>query len=152
MPRKNYQILFLFSLALALFSFSFSSSAFSQTFPQNTESITLTTYYPSPVGVYGELRSQRAAVGANYYDAANYPWDDGSGTGINQNTSLIVEDRVGIGTTGPRSLLELDSYGTAHMHEGNVLLVGDSKEVGRKEDWARGIGLFKEDGVYAQLA
>ncbi|MFQ5681433.1 MAG: hypothetical protein ACE5GG_05235, partial [Candidatus Omnitrophota bacterium] len=53
------------------------------------ETITLTTYYPSPYGVYGELHSDSAAVGSGYRN--NTPPTNG----------LIVEGNVGIGTTNP---------------------------------------------------
>ncbi len=89
-----------------LFSLGINLSAFSQ----NTESITLTTYYPSPVGVYRELRAQRQAIGENYYDASQYPWDtDGTllSNEIPQNTTLVVEGNLGIGTNAPKAKLHV---------------------------------------------
>ncbi len=53
------------------------------------EQITLTTYYPAPYGVYVELRSQRLAVGSNYFNAALVSFDP--------NATLIVEGNMGIG-------------------------------------------------------
>ena len=38
------------------------------------ETLTLTTYYPAPYGVYVELRSKRMAIGNNYFDPSAYPW------------------------------------------------------------------------------
>ena len=73
------------------------------------ESITITTYYPSPYGVYRELRSQRMAIGDNYIDGAAYCWDGTCTNTINTNADLVVEGNVGIGTTGP--IQELDVNG-----------------------------------------
>ena len=64
-----------------------------------TERITLTTYYPSPVGVFNELRARRATIGDNYY---LLPWDDDGGGPeageIHENTDLAVEGLVMVGT------------------------------------------------------
>ena len=92
MLRKNFQSFFLISLVFVLSLISF-SSVFPQGFtPVDTETITLTTYYPSPIGIYKELRSQRMAIGANYYDPL---------VGMSQDADLAVEGSVGIGTTSP---------------------------------------------------
>lgn len=73
-------------------------------FAQTTEDITITTYYPSPFGIYNELRSQRIAVGANYASAV-WSWDtDGGNPEMNefrQDADLIVAGNVGIGTVNP---------------------------------------------------
>ncbi len=61
-----------------------------------TETITITTYYPSPFGIYNELRAKKMAIGASYYNPA--------GTSINDPADLIVEGNVGIGTTSPHSV------------------------------------------------
>ena len=65
------------------------------TYPQatNEETMTITTYYPAPYGVYNELRSKRMAIGDAYYNAATVP--------INDPADLLVEGNVGIGTTAP---------------------------------------------------
>lgn len=66
------------------------------------ESLTITTYYPSPYGSYRELRSQMMAIGTNYYSASYTCWPGGSCTyPIPAAASLIVEGNVGIGTTNP---------------------------------------------------
>ncbi len=101
--RKICLILVLF-LTIPLIS----SSNF-PVFSQNTESITLTTYYPSPVGVYRELRAQRQAIGDTYYDASQYCWPPDTCTNaIDANADLIVEGNVGIGTTHPSMPLVVD--------------------------------------------
>ncbi len=64
------------------------------------EQLTLTTYYPSPYGVYAELRAQQMAIGDAYYDQATYPT-------IDANADLIVEGRVGIGMVAPTEMLEI---------------------------------------------
>jgi hypothetical protein len=80
------------------------------------ETITITTYYPSPYGVYREMRAKRIAIGDTYYDAAEIPWEetDGDGGIIDYLADLVVEGNVGIGTTNPETRLEItgnDSYG-----------------------------------------
>jgi hypothetical protein len=70
------------------------------------ETITLTTYYPAPYGVYKELRVQRMAIGDNYINS-NYAWDPLAVHPIDSNADLIVEGNVGIGTTTPNYKLDL---------------------------------------------
>ncbi|MFA5177471.1 MAG: tail fiber domain-containing protein [Candidatus Omnitrophota bacterium] len=73
------------------------------------ETITITTYYPSPYGVYREMRAKRIAIGDNYLDHENYTWEeaDGDGGDIDYLADLVVEGNVGIGTTNPLSLLSV---------------------------------------------
>lgn len=68
------------------------------------EDITITTYYPSPYGVYQEMRSERMAVGNTYYDSSQHCWLGGPCAipDIDANADLIVEDNVGIGTVSPQ--------------------------------------------------
>lgn len=75
-----------FVLFLILF---LNSPGFSQ------ETLTITTYYPSPYGSYNELRVNQMTVGSAYQSVA-----------IPAN-SLVVEGSVGIGTITPRSKLEI---------------------------------------------
>ncbi len=82
----------------------FVGSVFSLVFAQVvSEALTISTYYPSPYGSYGELRAQRVAIGDNYMNVALHCWD---GTGVCTNTiptatDLVVEGSVGIGTSNP---------------------------------------------------
>ncbi|MFH1440597.1 MAG: hypothetical protein ABIH18_00930, partial [Candidatus Omnitrophota bacterium] len=103
-----------------------------------TEQLTLTTYYPSPVGSYSELQLVPKAevagdcAGANdegkmFYDAASHSmrvcknvgggvgWGDfESWTVSDDNTQLFAADidwNVGIGTRTPRTRLELANDG-----------------------------------------
>lgn len=57
------------------------------------ESLTITTYYPSPYGSYNELRANQMSIGAGY-----------QATAIPGN-SLIVQGNVGIGVTAPAQAL-----------------------------------------------
>jgi len=70
------------------------------------ESITITTYYPSPYGSYNELTAYRMKIGTTY---------SGVGTTVSDN-NLIVEGNVGIGTTNP---------GTFRLYvDGNMYVTG----------------------------
>ena len=75
------------------------------------ETLTITTYYPAPYGVYNEMRAKRMAVGANYYNGSAFPWNTGGvcmGNEICKNTDLVVQGRVGIGTTRPANKLDVE--------------------------------------------
>jgi hypothetical protein len=96
LPRK----IFLISFALFICpSFLFAE-----------DSITITTYYPSPYGVYRELRSQRMAIGDNYIQGGTYDWEvsDGDGKEIDYRADLVVEGNVGIGTVNPQPKIKVD--------------------------------------------
>jgi hypothetical protein len=73
------------------------------------ETITITTYYPSPYGVYREMRAKRIAIGDTYFDGAEVPWEETNGDGglIDYLADLVVEGNVGIGTTNPAVSLHL---------------------------------------------
>jgi len=73
------------------------------------ESLTITTYYPSPYGSYREMRAQRMAVGDNYIQGDQYCWPgDTCTTTINTNADLVVEGNVGIGLTDPAEKLSVN--------------------------------------------
>ena len=59
------------------FSFIFFLLIFSLVFAQNEDAITITTYYPSPYGVYHELRVDQMAVGSAYSNPSANPLSDG---------------------------------------------------------------------------
>ena len=67
------------------------------------EEITITSYYPSPYGIYNELRAKKMAIGDDYIDSGDYTWEsaDGDGGEVDHNADLVVEGNVGIGTTNP---------------------------------------------------
>jgi hypothetical protein len=72
------------------------------------ETLTITTYYPSPYGVYRELRSQRMAIGDNYINGSAYCWEGSCTTTINADADLVVQGNVGIGTTEPKNKLDVE--------------------------------------------
>lgn len=78
---------------LGLFSLGFSE-----------ESITITTYYPSPYGSYNELRANQMSIGSSYTSSS---LSDGN---------LIVAGNVGIGTAEPG--VKLDVAGDARISNG----------------------------------
>lgn len=89
------------------------------------ESITISTYYPSPVGVYTELRSQRMAIGDNYFNAASYPWDTNGillAGEVSQDADLVVEGNVGIGTANP--FVQLHVHSSAAGIPGTINISG----------------------------
>lgn len=59
------------------------------------ETITITTYYPSPYGSYNELRANQMSIGSDYADDTL------------SNGYLIVRNRVGIGTPVPAATLDV---------------------------------------------
>jgi hypothetical protein len=92
-------------------------------FAQQQESITITTYYPAPYGVYRELRAQRMAIGDSYYNASEYCWEGSCGNTIGADADLVVEGNLGIGTVTPSRNLEIYSEedpapdATLRMHD-----------------------------------
>ncbi|MBU1871521.1 MAG: hypothetical protein KKH80_01835, partial [Candidatus Omnitrophica bacterium] len=102
---------------------------FSMSLCSAQEEIAITTYYPSPYGVYQELRSQRMAIGENWINSGTYPWDvdggDPEGNEIRQDADLVVEGNVGIKMKNPLATLHL--YGTgAAFGEGSRIYFGDN--------------------------
>ena len=94
----------LFLACAAIFMVSFLAYA--------DESITITTYYPSPYGSYNELRATRMAIGSDYINSVSYCWSGSCTNTIPAATNLIVEGNVGIGTTtnplwSPNNLLQV---------------------------------------------
>jgi len=62
------------------------------------ETISLTTYYPSPYGNYAALNARQMKIGVNY-----------SGSGVTTaDNNLLVEGNVGIGTTAPQQKLDVN--------------------------------------------
>ncbi len=69
------------------------------------EEVTITTYYPAPEGVYDELRAEKMGIGPTYYNVSALP----------ASTSLILEEKVGIGTTAPSQALEIGNGGNLQL-------------------------------------
>lgn len=87
--------IFRIAAAVLFFSLFLSPPVFSA-----DETITITTYYPSPNGSYNELHANQMAVGTDYQ------------TGVLPSNSLVVQGNVGIGTTAPVRGLEVKkNYG-----------------------------------------
>ncbi|MDD5568199.1 MAG: hypothetical protein PHY88_03235 [Candidatus Omnitrophica bacterium] len=86
---------------------SFSLVTFFSSFAEDT--LTITTYYPSPYGNYRELRAKRIAIGDDYIQGGTYDWEesDGDGGEIDYAADLVVEGNVGIGTVNPTRKLEI---------------------------------------------
>ena len=92
-------------LSLSFFLLSFHPFVFAQ-----QESITITTYYPSPYGSYKELRAQRIAIGDDYIKGDRYCWwPESCITTIDVNADLVVQGNVGIGTTNPTTIFHVSS-------------------------------------------
>jgi len=98
--RLKYSLSVLFLSFICFYSFLFAQ-----------ETLTITTYYPSPYGSYRELRSQRMAIGDNYLQMSQVCWGAACGgtTIIPDAADLVVEGNVGIGTAVPTSILHLSS-------------------------------------------
>jgi hypothetical protein len=101
------------------------------------EDITLTTFYPSPYGVYQELRSKRLAIGDNYVLNNNYCWGGGCVHTIDSAADLVVEGKVGIGTVNPRNKLDVEgsavvgaSYSGTDTAPNNGMLVEGKVGIG----------------------
>src|SRR3989338_1182619 len=108
----------IFPLTISLFiNLIFPLSSFAQT---EEETLTITTYYPAPYGVYNEMRAKRMAVGTNYYNGSAYPWDTGGGCAGNEicNADLVVQGNVGIGTTSPTAKLRVYYGGPDTLSDG----------------------------------
>lgn len=76
-----------------------------------TEELVISTYYPSPAGSYAELRAERMAIGDTFYLNSKVGWDGlalpSGGFVETADVSLLVEGRVGIGTSNPQSMLDV---------------------------------------------
>jgi len=101
---------------------------------QNTvkrEELVITTYYPVPYGDYKELRSERMAVGPTYSKSSNYCWAGGNcSSEISDDTSMIMEGNVGVGTHSPQA--RLDVNGKIKMRQQTVSTDTDDTVVTKK--------------------
>lgn len=76
----------------------------------SAEELTITTYYPSPYGVYREMRANQLAVGSGFRTSA---LSDGY---------LYVQNRVGIGKSNPGAPLDVTGniVASGSMSSGSV--------------------------------
>ena len=87
-------------LITLFFVTAFIFNVFSVFYSFADETITLTTYYPAPYGIYKELRANAIAIGKDYrYYSSTSGLTDGT---------LIVSGRVGIGTSVPQAKLDVN--------------------------------------------
>jgi len=135
-------------MKIFLISFSLICLFFSPAFAQ--ESLTITTYYPSPYGNYHELRSQRMAVGDSYIDNNQYCWegtctnliDDDANPATPSKVDLIVEGNVGIGTSAPTENLEVTGRAKT---EAVILTPGTFTDVNDVSNERNGMLYYNED-------
>ena len=107
------------SLLILIFSLLFSNYYLSF-----SQELTITTYYPSPVGIYKELRAKRMAIGDSFYDPSHYCWEGSCTVSVDSDADLIVEGKVGIKTENPQE--ELHVAGDTEI-EGELKVEGDLK-------------------------
>lgn len=83
------------------------------------ESLTITTYYPAPIGRYREVRSGRIAIGPTYHNPGAHPWSNSNpplAQEISQDADFIVERAVGVGTYQPLRLFHVDQARSTASH------------------------------------
>ena len=122
------------SLLILIFTLLFSNYYLSS-FP---EEISITTYYPSPVGIYKELRAKRMAIGDSFYNSSHYCWEGSCTVSVDSDADLVVEGKVGIGTTDPEK--ELHVAGDAEI-EGGVV-------IGNPTGGNKGTGTINAEKIY----
>ncbi|UCC95149.1 MAG: hypothetical protein JSW40_10160 [Candidatus Omnitrophota bacterium] len=83
--------------------------AFSQ--GPGTETITLTTYYPAPYGVYNQLATQTLGVGDNSPPAGIDGNDAPDPTVVAQQGDVWIAGEIGVGTTTPQASLHIAKPG-----------------------------------------
>ncbi len=120
-------------------------------FSQNPETITITTYYPTAIGFYQELRSERTAIGPTYYDSSLYPWATNTppdnDNEIPQNVVLAVEGDTGIGTHTPDGRLHIDYAGS---NTGTTLVLDDSTDPSA-DPWDNSISFQKQGTEFTRI-
>ena len=85
-------------LITLVFVTAFIFNVFSVFYSFADETITLTTYYPAPYGIYKELRADGMAIGSTYRHTPSSL----------TNGYLVVSERLGIGTASPQYTLHVD--------------------------------------------
>jgi len=121
------------SLLILIFSLLFSNYYLSF-----SQELTITTYYPSPVGIYKELRAKRMAIGDSFYDPSHYCWEGSCTVSVDSDADLIVEGKVGIKTENPQE--ELHVAGDTEI-EGGVV-------IGNPTGGNKGAGTINAEKIY----
>lgn len=118
----------LFLILLVGLGMTASSAAFLSVLAQ--ENITITTYYPSPAGVFNELLANQVAIGdvngdgqINNLDLAHTI--DANGNVVPTNGTLTVATAIGIGTTNPQGELHINSTDNT-TGDANIILEGEN--------------------------
>ena len=99
------------------------------------EQISITTYYPAPIGIYGELRSARMAIGDAFLDPAVLCWPGSAAPctyEANVSADLVVQGFVGIAAYNPTEPLVVGGNATVagNFSVGGNALVASNVSVG----------------------
>jgi hypothetical protein len=139
-------------MAVILLVFSLQLVSYSQ------ESLTITTYYPAPFGVYNELRSKRMAIGANYYQQSQYTSFDNNGSlaanEIGRYADLVVQRYLGVGTHQPLGELHIKERpmadGSGNANRPKIYLEDIDTIPGTSDTYKFGLTLRspRSDGLY----
>ena len=108
---KPKKLLFFFSTFILLI---FNSFIFAE------EAVTITTYYPSPYGVYNSLQTDKLGVGDNSGDGKLNSADVPTTTG-----DAWIKGKVGIGTVAPGERLSVGSNTFQVNSSGNLVKVNN---------------------------
>jgi hypothetical protein len=118
MAMTRFLVIFLMFLTLL-------PAGYTQT--PHKEEMVVVTYYPVPYGDYNEMRLKRLAVGDAYFSAADVCWDGTCTTHVAPDVDVVIQEKVGIGTTAPDQALTVEQ--NAHIKgflvvNGNVQVDG----------------------------
>ncbi|MFA5305772.1 MAG: hypothetical protein WDL99_08960 [Candidatus Omnitrophota bacterium] len=93
-------------IKILIFQFSFIFILMFSAFGQET--VTITTYYPAPYGVYNQFVTQTLGVGDNNNDGSLNGSDAPDPSNAAQAGNVWIKGRVGINTTTPHARLEVN--------------------------------------------
>ena len=123
---------------MKIFVWAFILSFLSAVYAFSQETLTITTYYPAPFGVYQELRARRMAIGDNYH-LGTYCWPPEACAVANRmgaNADLVVEGNVGIGAIQPPNKLYV--FDNTLVNPNDPAQFGIADQAGRWDIWAGG--------------
>ena len=126
MFKPNKLLLFLLTPFLLIFN----SPLFAE------ETVTITTYYPSPYGIYSSLETDKLGVGDNNSDSlftsADVPTNSGE---------VWIKGNVGIGTTNPTYQLQLSTDSAAKPTSNTWTIVSDRRIKKNIADFTDGLSI-----------